>query len=328
MKPLVSVLIPLYNHEKYISRCLDSVLEDTYLPKEVIIVDDGSKDGSACLVQDWILRHAGHPGLTVKFTSRPNQGLCATLNELVTSARGEYLAIVASDDFLLPGGIATRVEHLRRHPGKLAVFGDCIVVDNDNVKTHDSGLRDLYRARKAQLLDERTISHELVMKWSVPGPVFMAHRDAYKTVGLYDTSLLVEDRDFYLRLLARNLLCFVDAPVAAYRLHGLNSIQQPGASQRLRPSLHAAVKNNLESFSGIRRLYLRGQLISMSEEFAACRKGSWKHVWHKYRSKTYKLIAKNLYSLWRCTLPAVSPMSGPPATLDNIPRQPALLDAA
>jgi glycosyltransferase involved in cell wall biosynthesis len=328
MKPLVSILIPLYNHEKYIVRCLDSVLEDTYVPKEVVIVDDGSKDGSARLVQDWISRHAHHSGLTVRFTSRPNQGLCATLNELVTSARGEYLAIVASDDFLLPGGIATRVEHLRRHPGKLAVFGDCIVVDNDNVKTRDSGLRDLYRARKAQLLDERTISHELVMKWSVPGPVFMAHRDAYKTVGLYDTSLLVEDRDFYLRLLARNLLCFVDAPVAAYRLHGLNSIQQPGASQRLRPSLHAAVKNNLDSFSGIRRLYLTGQMIWMSEEFAACPKGSWKYIWHKCRSKTYKLIAKTLYSLWRRSLPKSDPEIHKLSTVRQTPSHRAMVDAA
>jgi glycosyltransferase involved in cell wall biosynthesis len=129
MPPLVSILIPLYNHEHFIAKCLDSVLEDTYPDKEIVIIDDGSKDSSAEVVMQW--RSAQSESLPCSFTfiSRENRGVTSTLNELVALAQGGLLAILASDDYLLPGGIEARTNYLEQNRDKLAVIGDCKLVD-------------------------------------------------------------------------------------------------------------------------------------------------------------------------------------------------------
>lgn len=101
--PLVSVLVPLYNHARYVNRCLDSVLEDGYSRVEIIIIDDGSKDDSAALAQKWFEKQDSLPIERFELESRPNKGVTRSLNELITKARGDYLILLASDDYLLPG---------------------------------------------------------------------------------------------------------------------------------------------------------------------------------------------------------------------------------
>src|SRR5512136_2848404 len=99
--PLVSIMVPLYKHEAYIGQCLDSILSDTYPHKELIVIDDGSPDGSAEVVRQWQEKNAEKLSGGFTFISRENRGISATLNELIALSRGEYIAIVASDDYLL-----------------------------------------------------------------------------------------------------------------------------------------------------------------------------------------------------------------------------------
>ena len=103
--PLVSILIPLYNHERFISQCLDSIINDPYPSKEIIVVNDGSTDHSLATVQKWYLKNRDKLSGLFTLKTRGNMGLCRTLNELVSIAQGEYIAVLASDDFLLPGGL-------------------------------------------------------------------------------------------------------------------------------------------------------------------------------------------------------------------------------
>jgi glycosyltransferase involved in cell wall biosynthesis len=182
-------------------------------------------------------------------------GLCRSLNELVSMAQGEYIALLASDDFLLPGGIQARVDYLREHPDKLAVFADCTVVDNEGNITYKSGIEDLFRGRKRYLLDENLRAYELVFHWCVPGPVFMARREAYQKVGLYDETLLVEDWDYYMRLVSQNALGFIDYTVAGYRLHNKNMIKTISKSDWIDWPL-ATINKNINRFKGIKRLIL------------------------------------------------------------------------
>ena len=79
---LVSVIIPCYNHEKYIERCLQSILDDKYENKEIIIIDDGSKDNSVEVIRNFIKFHDKYKNI-IRLYTQENNGVVKTLNRLV-----------------------------------------------------------------------------------------------------------------------------------------------------------------------------------------------------------------------------------------------------
>jgi len=218
--PLVSILIPAYNHEDFVERCLDSVLEDAYPAKEVVIIDDGSTDKTSERIQAWIDRH-GHE-VSIEFTQRANKGITATLNELAARAHGEFFRLGASDDYLLPGGLLAQVEYLLRHPRKGAVIGDSVVVDREGQCLHASGMADLHGADKRLYATDQGIRRAVITRWAVGGPVALLRRSALETVARWTEGLRIDDWDLFLRLAASDALGFIDVPVCAYRLHGAN----------------------------------------------------------------------------------------------------------
>lgn len=94
--PLISVIIPVYNVEKYLHRCLDSVIAQTYQNLEIICVDDGSIDDSGKICDQYAVRDA-----RIKVIHQENQGLSAARNRGLDAAEGEYIAFVDSDDYIL-----------------------------------------------------------------------------------------------------------------------------------------------------------------------------------------------------------------------------------
>ncbi|MCE4373042.1 glycosyltransferase family 2 protein [Xanthomonas hortorum] len=229
--PLVSVLIPAYNHARFVQRCLDSVLEDPYPCKEIVIIDDGSSDATGEKIAQWIATH-GHR-LPVQFVQRDNRGVAATLNELALRARGDYLRIVASDDYLIPGGIKVQVGYLKRNPSKLAVIGDACVVDREGRRLYESAMRDLHRVNKKLYLSENGIRRAVISNWAVSGAVLMLRRNAFDAGMIWDETLRIEDWDLFLRLVARDALAFMDVTVCAYRLHGENVSKTRETNKRL-----------------------------------------------------------------------------------------------
>jgi glycosyltransferase involved in cell wall biosynthesis len=111
----VSVLIPSYNHEKFVSACLDSVARETYPDIEILLIDDGSRDRTYDVACAWRDLHAGRFA-RIDMQRQDNAGLTRTLNRLIEKSRGQYIALLASDDMLAEGGIAARVEALHSHP--------------------------------------------------------------------------------------------------------------------------------------------------------------------------------------------------------------------
>jgi glycosyltransferase involved in cell wall biosynthesis len=222
VKPaLVSVAIPIFNHARFIRECLDSVAAETYPLIEVVAIDDGSTDASYEIASEWVQQNAGR-FVRAEVRKQENIGLNQTLNRLARMARGEFFIPLASDDLLLPGGIMARVEALWANPQWLAVFSDCIVVDESGTVVHKSGLGDLYHADKTALSHPETIETELVWRWSVPGATLMMRRSALlieSQIGPYPEELTVEDRWFYLTALSKKALGFLDVPVGGYRLH-------------------------------------------------------------------------------------------------------------
>jgi alpha-1,3-rhamnosyltransferase len=229
--PLVSVIVPLYNHAKYIGFALESFLYEPYPRLEVVILDDGSSDDSFDVAKCWL---EAHPDAfeNVILERQENQGITKTLNRLVKLSNGQFVAVVASDDALLPNTIGIRVAALENHPTWLAVFADARLMDSEGIIVAKSAMQYLYQANKKALLDDELRTMELIIRWSACGPTFMARRTAYDIIGLYNENSILEDRDYYLRLLAQNSLGFIDVPVALYRLHTNNTINPVRNTER------------------------------------------------------------------------------------------------
>lgn len=257
-RPLVSILIPLYNHERFIEQTLESIVGDTYANKELIVIDDGSKDSSYIRAKQWQEKNAHRFHGRFEVRTRENQGVSATLNELFALSRGEYIAYVSSDDYLLAEGIEQRLEYLEQYPRKMLVVGDYITVDFDGKMLNKSGIEELFKGSRKRLMNDTLLSYEIVFNWCLAGPIYMGRRELYERLGGYDESMSVEDWDFCLRLLPNNLLGFIDHPVAAYRVRPDEVIREI----RLQPqisfneAMFQTVSKNLSHFSGLKKAYL------------------------------------------------------------------------
>jgi glycosyltransferase involved in cell wall biosynthesis len=121
--PLVSVLIPCYNAEKWVGEAIQSALDQTYPNTEVIVVDDGSSDGSLEVIKSFEDK--------IRWETGSNQGANAARNRLLELSRGEWLQYLDADDYLLPSKIERQVEFLRACPDADVVYAPCYVKQYD-----------------------------------------------------------------------------------------------------------------------------------------------------------------------------------------------------
>ncbi|MGH8599025.1 MAG: glycosyltransferase family 2 protein [Burkholderiales bacterium] len=257
--PLVSVLIPAFNHERFVQRCLDSVLVDPYPTREIVIIDDGSTDATGERIAEWAERH--RDDIHVEFVQRGNRGIAATLNELAARARGEFLKLGASDDYLLPGGLDAQVHYLLTHPMKWAVIGDSIIVDKHGTKLHDSGMRHLGGVDKRMYRSDEGIRRAVISQWAIGGPVALIRKRSLETVAGWSEVLCIDDWDFFLRLAAHDAIGFVDMKVCAYRLHDTNVSQTRDVRKRISHLLESrdVALRRADLFGGTDRVLLIAQ---------------------------------------------------------------------
>lgn len=117
IQPLVSVIVPVYNGESFLEEAIASILAQSYRNLEVLVVDDGSSDGSAEIV-------TGFPA--VRYHYQPNQGQCAALNTGIRLARADYLAFLDQDDVWLPDKTTIQMQTMMAYPELAVVLCDAI----------------------------------------------------------------------------------------------------------------------------------------------------------------------------------------------------------
>ncbi|MFS0674969.1 glycosyltransferase family 2 protein [Ornithinibacillus sp. 179-J 7C1 HS] len=127
--PLVSVIIPVYNVEHYIKECLDSVLKQTYNNIEVILIDDGSKDGST-----EVLKEYAETNEIFKLYVQENAGQSASRNKGIELAKGKYVYFLDADDFILPETISNLVTRAETHELDIVLFAAEPFTEDENVK--------------------------------------------------------------------------------------------------------------------------------------------------------------------------------------------------
>src|SRR6266480_3276045 len=119
---LVSIIIPCYNQADFLSEAIESALEQTYTNREVLVVDDGSRDSTPQVA-------AAYAG--VRYIRQENSGVSAARNAGVTQSRGEYLVFLDADDRLLPKALEIGVGSLRQHPTCAFASGYCRLIAAD-----------------------------------------------------------------------------------------------------------------------------------------------------------------------------------------------------
>jgi glycosyltransferase involved in cell wall biosynthesis len=128
IKPLVSVLIPVYNGVPYINQTLDSILNSNYKELEIILVDDGSKDASRKTCREYESKYSN-----VRFISfEENKGMDRALNAGIKVAKGEYIARINQDDIMMPDRLEKQVKFLEDTKEYVAVGGQIILFTNEN----------------------------------------------------------------------------------------------------------------------------------------------------------------------------------------------------
>ncbi|MDR2407780.1 MAG: glycosyltransferase family 2 protein, partial [Bacteroidales bacterium] len=120
--PLVSVIIPAYNHEKYVQETITSIIEQTYKNIELIIINDGSKDATWQRILE--MQDVCKARFTrVDFSTQENSGTCITLNRLIEKTHGEYVYLIASDDKAAPEAIEKEYAFLSKNPDYALAVG-------------------------------------------------------------------------------------------------------------------------------------------------------------------------------------------------------------
>lgn len=212
INPLVSVVVPCYNHEKYVQECIKSIIDQDYKNIELIIIDDGSSDGSVNKIEE-LIPECEKRFTRFEFRTRPNKGLCETLNEAINWCKGEFYSAIASDDMMLPEKTRRQVNFFKEHPECDAVFGGMYYV-NDHGK--------IFRKRKGVV---GTISFEdiLLQKISLGAPTQMLRLDKLKEAGPYPEGQFIEDWYMWLVMShAGNIIYSIEQPLVYYRRHESN----------------------------------------------------------------------------------------------------------
>ncbi len=282
--PLVTAVIPVYNHEKFVTESIRSVINQTYRNMELIVLNDGSKDGShekiLALAEECEKRF-----VRFQYVCRDNIGLTATLNQALIMAKGVYFTILASDDIALPAKTEQLVEALEAAgPEYAAAFGNALFIDEQ--------ARRIWLSQKGRVAyDEYESSYDNYLDFQTNGgkyidyrgdgfgrfPSLLGHNYLPATSNLLKTELIrqvgawtkgnpSEDWEMWLKLSKQFRFKYVDEPLTLYRWHDSNSIK--GNSSRLKLC----------------------SLLLTKKEKQYCEKNALSQIWREAYASLYKAV--------------------------------------
>ena len=296
MRPLVSILIPAYNAQEWIGDTMKSALGQTWLRKEIIVVDDGSTDQTLSIARRFASKE-------VSVITQSNQGAASARNAILALSQGDYLQWLDADDLLAPDKIEKQMEALDRCGTKRTLLSA-------------AWGRFIYRPSKAEFTPTplwcdlspvewllRKLEHNVFMQTGA----WLVSRELTQAAGPWDARLLGDDDgEYFCRvILASDGIRFVPEARTFYRVSGASSLSYIGRSRRkleaqlLSEQLHIGYLRSLEDSERVRAAGLkdlqrwlisfhpeRPDLVKQLEQFAAILGGrldpprlSWKYAW-------------------------------------------------
>ena len=206
----VSVIVPLYNHQHYIGRCIRSLINQSFARAryEIIVIDDGSQDDSVAALSPYL-------DDIILLRNRRNQGLPAALNKAIKASRGQYVVRVDSDDFVHVDYLKVLHLFLTLNHSFDAVACDYLVVDE-----------------RQNVVSRSNCSENPI------GCGIMFRRDHLIEIGLYNPDFLRhEDRELRLRFEQNYKVTRIDVPLYKYMMHDTNITKDKGLMERYEKKL-------------------------------------------------------------------------------------------
>lgn len=239
-KDLVSVLIPAYNHEKYVQGTVESIIAQTYKNIELIVVDDGSKDSTWQKIQE-LKEKCEQRFIRVHFETKDNEGTCKTLNKLLSLAQGEYIYIIASDDLAKPQAIEKEVKFLSSNPEYALVVGDNEIIDGDGKTCYwDKKRNNIYdikrakyktfcdflqKAKKLKFSSEGFGTYPTLYTGNYIPNGYLIRKSIFDKVGFFTPEAPLEDYWLMLQISKYAKMKYIDQILFSYRWHGSNTIK-------------------------------------------------------------------------------------------------------
>lgn len=201
MNNLVSIVLPVYNGEKYLSESIDSILAQSYTKWELIIIDDCSTDSSADIARSYVEKDAR----IHYYRNEQNLKLPRSLNRGFSLAKGNYLTWTSDDNLYLPEAIERMVDTLTKEKTDF-VFATCHVINEDG--------------EIVELIKAPPDYRKAIIAGNFVGACFLYTRKVYETIGEYDVNkFLVEDYDYWLRIFCRFEVSNIPDFLYKYRWH-------------------------------------------------------------------------------------------------------------
>ena len=195
MSPKVSVVMASYNHAEFVRESIESVLHQSFTDFELVITDDGSSDGTVDVV-----RSVADPRIDFVALAE-NQGACDALNSSIRRSQGQYVAVLNSDDFFLPGKLGHQVDYLDTHLNIGAVFGQPKVVDETGRELADTSHPFATVFSKRNRSRAEWLRYFFEIGNGLCHPTLMIRRSCYDKAGLYDPILRnLPDLDMWFRV--------------------------------------------------------------------------------------------------------------------------------
>lgn len=234
-EPLVSVITPAYNHEKFISDTIESVINQTYQNWEMLVVDDCSTDGSWEIIQEWTKKDSRIKA----FRNNENKGLIPNWEFLTDNSKGNYIAFLEGDDYFCKDNLKKKIEIFEKYPDLGMVYCNFSIVNESGVDI----MKNYYSKQEIKTFrNEKIKPEEYLLSSLAPFSTYsqiMITREVIKNTGLPRSLdqeakiFLPSDWDFNFRTSINNKIYFVDEDLLKYRKHSSNN-----SSNTLRAAEH------------------------------------------------------------------------------------------
>lgn len=221
-KPLVSVIMPLYNGISFVDQAVQSVLDQTYNNWELLVVDDGSKDESFQRAKYWEKQDVRIHAL--QHQNGANKGVSATRNLAIKNSRGEYLALLDCDDTWVPDKLDIQIDFMLKNPDIVMTYAQAQVIDEKDQPIHDAAV--LLKMGRPPIFGngggKETIHFEdVIFKIWVPASTAVIKKDISVECGNFDETLPVQVEDILLftQIAEKGPISFMDKVLLNYRVH-------------------------------------------------------------------------------------------------------------
>lgn len=239
MRPKVSVIMPVLNGQRFIGEAIRSIVAQSYRPVELVVVDDGSSDGTRGIVESF----AG--AIELKYVRHESPlGIPQSMNDGIRHSTGSLISFLDHDDAWLPGFLETQWNHLRTHPATGMVHSDFQTTDVEGAILEPSVARSRNRIRPSG-----SVFQQLFMDSFIVGNSVLIRRECFDRLGLFDERLRWGDYHMWLRIARHYPVDFVPDVLTQYRQH-------PTQSTRSSPNTHPYKDSvPLQALAGILELY-------------------------------------------------------------------------